>query len=83
MRLGLQGPPSDRLPSWDKVDVVYGVVCVKKNHWVVVTIQVKEKIITIYDSMKPDRTTRSARIHTEVGQIQRYLEKECKRGTWT
>ncbi|KAI3923187.1 hypothetical protein MKW98_000874 [Papaver atlanticum] len=33
--------------------------------------------------MKPDRTTRSARIHTEVGQIQHYLEKECKRETWT
>ncbi|KAI3901857.1 hypothetical protein MKW92_023177 [Papaver armeniacum] len=86
LRLGLAGrrglPPSEHLPSWDKVDVVYGVVCIEKVHWVAVSIQVKEKTIIIYDSLRPNRNNRSSKIHTEVGQIRDYLEKAYNRGTW-
>ncbi|KAI3955484.1 hypothetical protein MKW92_006776 [Papaver armeniacum] len=86
LRLGLAGrrglPPSEHLPSWDKVDVVYGVVCIQKVHWVAVSIQVKEKTIIIYDSLRPNRNNRSSKIHTEVGQIRDYLEKAYNRGPW-
>ncbi|KAI3943657.1 hypothetical protein MKW92_006001 [Papaver armeniacum] len=75
-------PPSEHLPSWDKVDVVYGVVCIEKVHRVAVSIQVKEKTIIIYDSLRPNRNNRSSKIHTEVGQIRDYLEKAYNRGTW-
>ncbi|KAI3915133.1 hypothetical protein MKW92_029151 [Papaver armeniacum] len=75
-RLGLAGrrglPPSEHLPSWDKVDVVYGVVCIEKVHWTII----------IYDSLRPNRNNRSSKIHTEVGQIRDYLEKAYNRGTW-
>ncbi|KAI3953578.1 hypothetical protein MKW92_053386 [Papaver armeniacum] len=86
LRLGLAGrrglPPSEHLPSWDKVDVVYGVICIQKVHWVAVSIQVKEKTIIIYDSLRPNRNNRSSKIHTEVGQIRDYLEKAYNRGPW-
>lgn len=85
-RLGLAGrrgsPPSEHLPSWDKVDVVYGVVCIENIHWVAVSIQVKEKTIIIYDSLRPNRNNRSSKIHPEVGQIRDYLEKAYNRGPW-
>ncbi|KAI3880614.1 hypothetical protein MKX03_037486, partial [Papaver bracteatum] len=86
LRLGLAGrrgsPPSEHLPSWDKVDVVYGVVCINKIHWVAVSIQVKEKTIIIYDSLRPNRNNRSRKIHPEVGQICDYLEKAYNLGPW-
>ncbi|RZC59027.1 hypothetical protein C5167_006330 [Papaver somniferum] len=85
-RLGLAGrrgsPPSEHLPSWDKVYVVYGVVCIENIHWVAVSIQVKEKIIIIYDSLRPNRNNHSSKIHPEVGQIRDYLEKAYNRGPW-
>ncbi|KAI3890565.1 hypothetical protein MKX03_036113 [Papaver bracteatum] len=85
LRLGLAGrrgsPPSEHLPSWDNVDVVYGVVCINKIHWVAVSIQVKKKTIIIYDSLIPNRNNRSSKIHPEVGQIRDYLEKAYNRAT--
>ncbi|KAI3834494.1 hypothetical protein MKW92_011367, partial [Papaver armeniacum] len=56
--------------------------CIEKVHWVAVSIQVKEKTIIIYDSLRPNRNNRSSKIHTEVGQIRDYLEKAYNRGTW-
>ncbi|RZC49535.1 hypothetical protein C5167_017974 [Papaver somniferum] len=79
---GRGSPPSEHLPSWDKVDVVYGVVCIENIHWVAVSIQVKEKTIIIYDSLRPNRNNRSSKIHPEVGQIRDYLEKAYNRGPW-
>ncbi|RZC50009.1 hypothetical protein C5167_018440 [Papaver somniferum] len=86
LRTGLAGrrgcPPSEHLPSWDKVYFVYSVVCIKESHWVAVSIQVKEKTIIIYDSLRPNRNNRSSKTHPEVGQIRDYLEKAYNRGPW-
>ncbi|KAI3914965.1 hypothetical protein MKW98_020512, partial [Papaver atlanticum] len=54
--------------------MLYGVVhIVKKKHWVAVHIDLEHQNIYIYDSMRPQRSSKSDGVYPEITRIGEYL----------
>ncbi|MCL7044637.1 hypothetical protein MKW94_004645 [Papaver nudicaule] len=69
------------LPPWAEVSKVYGVLNLNKNHWVALAIEIANKKITIYDSLRPASPCRSDNVPEEIQLLCAYLEKSTG-GDW-
>ncbi|XP_026392636.1 uncharacterized protein LOC113287954 isoform X2 [Papaver somniferum] len=83
IRLGISPKHDDARPlPWDAVSTVYGVLNVKKTHWVALTIKMAERRITIYDSKIPPRTGKNTNIYEEIEILREYLRGVTGSGEW-
>ncbi|XP_026407326.1 sentrin-specific protease 1-like isoform X4 [Papaver somniferum] len=83
IRLGISPKHDDARPlPWDAVSTVYGVLNVKKTHWVALTIKMAERRITIYDSKIPPRTGKNTNIYEEIEILREYLRGVMGSGEW-
>ncbi|KAI3940097.1 hypothetical protein MKW92_017628, partial [Papaver armeniacum] len=75
--------PKGGAKPWQTVSMVYGVVhLVDKYHWVAISIDIGEKIILIYDSIRPKRNVSKDGAHEEIKRISEYLDGNWYDGDW-
>ncbi|KAI3991387.1 hypothetical protein MKX01_042357 [Papaver californicum] len=76
-------PGEKKGKSWLEVEKIYGVVNVRRSHWVAVAICPGKSHIDVYDSMPPGETNKSQGLDKEVKTIEGYCNEVFNKGEWT